>query len=335
MSPFALFSSNTQRINPDCEKRRTTRHAVCGFRSCCCSSGSSSSSRCVYTPPPPSSSSPLLPVPLSLQYGSSVWEPAIPLFSSPLHLKVLLWMLAPPGRPRPRKRDRFQITVILGTSVPGAHYVYGFSVSPFLPGQSTLRSLLQTAAILLLPVLQVCPPELQPNQTAGPSLKKMSPPPFDGLEQHFKQTFVVPRRYDLMTSSGTMRGLSTDFVRAEDLICGQGKSPHPVPLPVNRSPFMMNGKAAAQTCNMCSALPESQRGKDRNSGSGVRGSHVHVHCCSLATEKESYLRGTENHGEDEPIVLFHGIRELQTTILEEVVSMEILVLAEHLMTKSG
>jgi len=59
------------------------------YSSCCCSS---SKSRCVYLLCCPSS---LLPVPLSLQYGSSVWEAAIPLFSHPLHLSVLLGVLAP------------------------------------------------------------------------------------------------------------------------------------------------------------------------------------------------------------------------------------------------
>ena len=60
--------------------------AAC-YCSCCCSAGRS---RCVYL-----LCRPLLPVPLSLQYGSSVWEAAIPLFSRPLHLSVLLWVPAP------------------------------------------------------------------------------------------------------------------------------------------------------------------------------------------------------------------------------------------------
>lgn len=41
----------------------------------------------------------------------------------------------------------------------------------FLPGQSLLQSLLQTAAILLLLVLQVCLPLLHSNQIVEPSLK--------------------------------------------------------------------------------------------------------------------------------------------------------------------
>lgn len=49
--------------------------------------GAGVSTSCV--PPPP------LPVPLSLQYGSPVWEAAIPLFLHPFHLAVLLWVLAP------------------------------------------------------------------------------------------------------------------------------------------------------------------------------------------------------------------------------------------------
>jgi len=62
------------------------------------------------------------------------------------------------------KRDRFQIAVILGTSVPGAHYVYGFSVSPFLPGQSTLLSAadrrhLVTAGLPAWAALETKPPD--------------------------------------------------------------------------------------------------------------------------------------------------------------------------------
>lgn len=48
-----------------------------------------------------SCAAPLLPVPLSLQYGSSVWEAAIPLFLPPHHLSVLLWVLAPQCPPHP------------------------------------------------------------------------------------------------------------------------------------------------------------------------------------------------------------------------------------------
>lgn len=68
-------------------------------RSCCCSS---SRSRCVCLLCPPTP--PTLPVALSLQYGSSVWEAAIPLFSRPLHLSVLLWVLAPLCLPHPVER---------------------------------------------------------------------------------------------------------------------------------------------------------------------------------------------------------------------------------------
>ncbi|KAI4814251.1 hypothetical protein KUCAC02_003454, partial [Chaenocephalus aceratus] len=81
---------------------------------------------------PPSS---LLPVPLSLQYGSSVWEAAIPLFSRPLHPKVLLWVLAPLSPPQ---------------SMSGT--------------ELAALSLLQIAAILFLLVLHS-------SQTVEPSLE--------------------------------------------------------------------------------------------------------------------------------------------------------------------
>lgn len=71
-----------------CWTRLSLFLSAASYSSCCCSG---SRSRCVYLlcPPPP------LPVPLSLQYGSPVWEAAIPLFLHPFHLAVLLWVLAP------------------------------------------------------------------------------------------------------------------------------------------------------------------------------------------------------------------------------------------------
>lgn len=91
---------------------------------------------CLPPVPPPSS---LLPVPLSLQYGSSVWEAAIPLFSRPLHPKVLLWVLAPLSPPQSMSGTGSKSLWYLAPRRP--EHVTAF-LSPFpLPGQSSLLSL--------------------------------------------------------------------------------------------------------------------------------------------------------------------------------------------------
>lgn len=136
--------------------------AAC-YSSCCCSSGRS---RCVYLLCLP----PLLPVPLSLQYGSSVWEAAIPLFSRPpftYRCSCGCWLRSACPTlwkgPAPNHCDTWHLGALSRLRLQ-------LSVSS-LPGQSLLHSLLQTAAILLLLVLPVCPPLLHSNQIVEPSIK--------------------------------------------------------------------------------------------------------------------------------------------------------------------
>lgn len=107
---------------------------------------------------------PLLPVPLSLQYGSSVWEAAIPLFSRapPLTYQCLCGCWRRSARPNPWKGlapnrcDTWHLGAL--------SRLRSRLSDSFLPGQSSLRSLLQTAAILLLLMLLVCLPLLHSNQ---------------------------------------------------------------------------------------------------------------------------------------------------------------------------
>lgn len=122
------------------------------YTSCCCSSRRS---RCVYL-----LCHPLLPVPLSLQYGSSVWEAAIPLFLRPHHLLVLLRRHnAHPTqlkRLAPNHCDTWHLSALCR-----------FCLQPSfssIPGLSSRQSLLQIAAILLLLKLPIYPPLLHSNQ---------------------------------------------------------------------------------------------------------------------------------------------------------------------------
>lgn len=98
---------------------------------------------------------PLLPVPLSLQYGSSVWEAAIPLFSRPLHLFVPLWvpsLLCPP-LPVDGTGSKSLWYFALGALSKLRSVTQAFCV---FPPWTELTILLQTAAILLLLLLPVC-----------------------------------------------------------------------------------------------------------------------------------------------------------------------------------
>lgn len=131
------------------------------YSSCCCSGGRS---RCVYLLCPPPFCSLITAVRQLCLGGSHSIVLAPPLTC---RCSCGCWLRS--ARPNPWKglSPNHCDTWHLGAL---SRLRLRLSVS-FLPGQSLLQSLLQTAAILLLLVLPVCLPLLHSNQIVEPSLK--------------------------------------------------------------------------------------------------------------------------------------------------------------------